>query len=231
MRTHLLPLVPLVLLSPLLLAACASLGTLRPAAPPRDDSVVYHAFVRGERFLPLVAPEAPWQQFADDAASIAAEPGALHLASLPSQRVWASPLLPVAPLNGAAADQIEELTWEATVDLDARFFVVVELRFAGEPGALLVQATPFDVQVFQDTERPGGGTSDSVSRLVGDGAPHFWRVRLLPDRTELRHDGSAVWALPGRRFLSRVAFGETRSDSLHGGRMTLRDLVYVRRPA
>ena len=37
--------------------------------------------------------------------------------------------------------------------------------------------------------------------------------------------------LAGPRALSRLAFGETRTDEEHGGTMLLRDLIYVRRPA
>ncbi|MGH2369291.1 MAG: hypothetical protein ACRDI2_13945, partial [Chloroflexota bacterium] len=121
--------------------------------------------------------------------------------------------------------------WEASVTVARRFFIVCELRFAGEPGALLVQATPFDVQVFQDPARPGGATSHSVPRLVGDGEPHFWRLRLAGGRLALHLDGSIIWTLDGPRSLARVAFGETRTDDQHAGTMLLRDVIYVRRPA
>jgi hypothetical protein len=131
---------------------------------------------------------------------------------------------------GPPAGTVEELTWETRLTLHGRFFVVCELRFTGEPGALLVQATPFDLQVFHDPARPQGGTSHSVSRLLHEGMPHYWRLRLASGRTELHLDGSVVWTLDGARSLSRVAFGETRTDELHGGTMELRDVVYVRRP-
>ncbi|MBI3970104.1 MAG: hypothetical protein HY332_02340 [Chloroflexi bacterium] len=206
-------------------------ATLQPLHVPREPSAVFQAILPGRGVVPLDAPDSPWQTFADPSASVAIGPDGMRLASAPGRRAWASPRLPLAPLGGSRPDQVEELTWDATITLDERFFVVCELRFAGEPGALLIQATPFDVQVFEDTERPNGGTSSSVSRLAGDGRMHAWRLRLDPSRLELRLDGATAWTLEGRRSLSRVAFGETRSDALHGGTMLLRDVVYVRRPA
>ncbi|HEV2123499.1 MAG TPA: hypothetical protein VGW38_12085, partial [Chloroflexota bacterium] len=105
------------------------------------------------------------------------------------------------------------------------------LRFAGEPGALLIQPTPFDIQVMLDSGRPGGGTSNSLSRRVADSSAHAWRLRSSPEQLELWLDGSMIWSLAGNRVLSRVAFGETRTDAEHGGAVQLRDIVYVRRPA
>ncbi|HET7769958.1 MAG TPA: hypothetical protein VFN74_14370, partial [Chloroflexota bacterium] len=111
-----------------------------------------------------------------------------------------------------------------------RFFVLCELRFAGEPGAILLQPTPFDLQVTFDPERPAGGTSVSVSRLLADSREHAYRLRATEQRLDLLIDGSPVWSLDGRRTLSSVAFGETRTDALHGGELRLRDVIYVRRP-
>jgi hypothetical protein len=145
----------------------------------------------------------------------------------------------VALLNGVPKGQVEEVTWEASVSLERRYFIVCELRFAGEPGAILVQATPFDLQVHHDPERPpppgasgagSSGRSESIPRLAGRGENHFWRLRLAGGRLDLRLDGSTVWSLEGPRALSRLAFGETRTDDEHGGEMRLRDLIYVRRP-
>jgi hypothetical protein len=70
-----------------------------------------------------------------------------------------------------------------------------------------------------------------VSRLVGDGQVHFWRLRLDEAGVQLRLDGTVVWQLAGKRSLARIALGDTRTDSLHGGKMLLRNVVYVRRPA
>jgi hypothetical protein len=149
---------------------------------------------------------------------------------VPRRRVWASPRLPVAPLDDVVPGQIEELSWDGVIAVEQRFFIVCELRFAGESGAVLVQATPFDLQVFHDPERPSGGRSESLSPLLGDGRAHFWRVRLADGRFELHLDGTAIWSLDGPRALARCAFGETRTDDEHGGSMLMRDLIYVRRP-
>jgi hypothetical protein len=212
------------------LSACRFRDAILPPPLPRDRAAVFHAFIAGEPFVPLGTPDSPWQVLAEPPSAVNAGPGSLTVSSVPGRRAWTSPRLPLAPLGGAPPGQVEELTWEASVTLDERYFIVCELRFAGEPGAILLQVTPFDLQVFQDAERPGGGTSDSVPRRLGDGQPHFWRLRLAEERCDLRLDGSSVWTLDGRRGLSRVAFGETRTDALHGGSLVLRDLVYVRRP-
>jgi hypothetical protein len=213
-------------------AARGAATALRPPAAARDRATVFQSLLRGDPVVSLAAPNSPWQASAEPPATVEATPDGIRVVSEPGRVAWVSPRLPLAPLLEHAPGQVEELTWEATLTLapTRRFFVVCEVRFAGEPGALLIQATPFDLQVTQDAARPGGGTSQSVSRLVGDGTPHFWRLRLDGARVELRLDGSTVWALEGGRALARVAFGETRTDALHGGTMLLRDVVYVRRP-
>ena len=155
------------------------------------------------------------------------------ITSIPGRRAFASPRLPVAALDPVASRRHEELSWTAavTVDPSVRFFIICELRFAGEAGAILFQATPFDVQVTEDSERPGGGSSVSLPRLIGDGGRHSWRLRLREAGTQVLLNGSPIWTLEGHRALAWVAFGETRTDALHGGQMTLSDVVYVRRPA
>ena len=215
-----------------ILAGCRGVPpALRPPSPPADRAAVFHAFLAGEPSPPLASSESPWQVLAEPPATAESSQEGLRLTSAPGRRVWASPRLPISYLNAAPAGQVEELTWETVLTLSQRFFVICELRFAGETGALLVQATPFDLQVFQDADRPGGGTSTSVSRLVGNGRPHAWRLRLDGQGLDLRLDSSTIWSLPGAHPLARVAFGETRTDGLHGGTMLLRDVVYVRRPA
>lgn len=201
-----------------------------PADVPRDRAAVFQDLGRGQAPPSLRAPGSCWAGTADDPARIEATAAGLRLVSEPGRRAWVSPRLPLAPLDGIPPGQIEDLTWEASIEVQRRFFIVCELRFADEPGALLVQATPFDVQVFQDPERPAGGTSESVSRLVGNGSTHFWRVRLAGGRLDLRLDGTTIWSRQGPRAFARVAFGETRTDDGHGGTMLLRDVVYVRRP-
>jgi hypothetical protein len=230
-----------------LLAIVAS-GACAPSSPPllatedlpRDSAATFRALTPGAPLEPISGPHARWASGADDPARVEPTPGALLFQSLPGRRAWAAPRLPLAPLNAVPEGHLEEVTWESTVVVEQRFFVVCELRFAGEPGAILVQATPFDLQVHHDPERPPAqnatgatsrGRSESIPRLVGRGQIHFWRLRLGGGRLDLRLDGSTIWTLEGPRALSRLAFGETRTDDEHGGEMHLRDLVYVRRPA
>jgi hypothetical protein len=219
-----------LLLGAAALSGCAIPDRLQPPAAPADRSVVFHALLTGQAAAPLGAPDSPWMVEAEPPAAVAIEGGTLRITSVPGRRAWASPRLPFTPLLDAAPGQIEDLLWEGAITLEHRYFIVCELRFSAEPGAILIQATPFDIQVFHDTERPGGGVSESVSRLVGHGGTHFWRLRLAGARLDLSLDGSTIWTRDGVPPLARVAFGETRTDPLHGGTMRLRDLVYVRRP-
>ena len=204
---------------------------LRTALPPADDAVVFQALLARRPVPPLESPESRWQVGADPPASVAIDGDTLRLTSPAGHPAWAIPQLPLTPLDGARQGQVEELTWDAAVSLDQRFFVVCELRFAGEPGSVLLQATPFDVQILHDAARPNGGRSESVPRLVGDGRTNFWRLRRDDAGLQLRLNGSPVWSMPRALALAHVAFGEVRRDPLHGGTMQLRNVVYVRRPA
>jgi hypothetical protein len=226
-----------------LLAALAPLGTacarpqlttaLRPPASPRDHAVTFQALLPGQVAPPLDAPESAWYALAESPSTVSQMGGELAIVSVPGRRAFVTPRLPVAPAEPLVSGQHEDLTWTTTLTLEARqqFFVVCELRFAGEPGAVLVQATPTDTQISQDSERPGGATSVSRSVRTADGRPQHWRLRLTETRGELLLNGSPLWALEGRKALGTVSFGETRTDALHGGQMRLRDVVYVRRPA
>jgi hypothetical protein len=218
------------------LTACGSArvrSALFPAPAPRDRNVVFQALLRGQPAPAVTGPDSAWQSFVEAPSRIEADGDRLRLIAEPGRLVWVSPRLPVAPLVPLVPRQFEELSWtaEITVDPDRRYVVLCELRFAGEPGAVLLQPTPFDVQLTLDSERPNGGASTSLPLRVADGRPNYWRLRFTEARTELLLNSTTVWTLEGRHALARVAFGETRSDALHGGRLVLRDVVYVRRPA
>lgn len=208
-------------------------AALRPQPLPVDGAAVFHAFLRGQPVTPLSAPDSAWQVGVEAPASVAASADGLSIVSLPERRAWASPRLPLAPLGSTQPLGIEELAWEASLTIapEQRYFILCELRFAGEPDALFIQPTPFDIQIMLDTARAGGGTSTSLSRRIADGSAHAWRLRSTPEQFELWLDGSRIWSMAGNRALSRVAFGETRTDAEHGGMVQLRDIVYVRRPA
>jgi hypothetical protein len=215
------------------LVACSSrLSGIAPNQPPRDRAAVLQTLLRGQPVPPIGVPENPWHIVSEPPSDVRLDTGVLVIRSEPGRRAFASPRAPFAPVGYAPPRFVEELAWLARVSITPgqRFFILCELRFAGEPGAILLQPTPFDLQITLDSERPGGGTSHSVSRLLGDGREHAYRLRATEERLDLFLDGSPIWALAGRRALSSVAFGETRTDSLHGGELRLRDVVYVRRP-
>jgi hypothetical protein len=216
----------------LTLSACGVDPDLFPrrADLPRDRAAGFTALGPSQPVQPVTGPDARWAAAADDPASVEVNPEGLRLTSFPGRRAWASPHLPVAPIGAIHPAQIEDLSWNADIAVERRFFIVCELRFAEEPGAVLIQATPYDLQVTHDPERPSGGRSESVSRLVSAGGAHFWRLRLTAGRLDLFLDGAPVWSTTGPRSFARIAYGETRTDDEHGGTMLLRDLVYVRRP-
>ena len=217
--------------------ACAPasplLSTIGNTPPPRDRAAVLQTLLPGQPVPPIGVPESPWHVVAEPPAQVHLEGTTLVVRSEPGRRAFVSPRAPFAPFGYAPQRFVEELSWLARVTIapGLRFFILCELRFSGEPGAILLQPTPFDLQVTLDPERPAGGTSVSLSRLLGDGREHAYRLRATEQRLELFLDGSSIWTLDGRRTLSSVAFGETRTDALHGGELRLSDVTYVRRPA
>lgn len=216
------------------LAGCAPrFAALSPSPPPRDRAAVLQTLLPGRPSPALGTAEFPWHVVATPPAEVRLDGDALVVRTEPGRLAFASPHAPFAPLPYRPPRFVEELSWVARVRVAAglRFFILCALRFAGEPGSILVQPTPFDLQLTHDAERPGAGTSVSLAALVADDTEHSWRLRSNEQRTELLLNGSAIWSLAGRRVLSAVAFGETATDVLHGGELHLRDVVYVRRPA
>ncbi|MGI8422826.1 MAG: hypothetical protein ACR2NO_01690 [Chloroflexota bacterium] len=209
------------------------LAAFSAGPPPRDRAAVLQTLLPGQPVPPLGTPESPWHVAAEPPAEVRLDGDALVVRTEPGRRAFASPRAPLAPLEYAPPRFVEELSWvgRVTVLAGQRFFILCELRFAGEPGAVLIQPTPFDLQVTDDPERPAGGSSVSISRLLGDGREYSYRLRGTEQRLELFLNGAPIWGLDGRHVLSSVAFGETRTDALHGGELRLRDVVYVRRPA
>ncbi|HEU5317762.1 MAG TPA: hypothetical protein VFX49_16745 [Chloroflexota bacterium] len=168
----------------------------------------------------------------DPPAEVRLEGTELVVRTEPGRRAFVAPRAPFAALPYETPRFVEELGWVSRVAVrpGVRFFVLLTLRFAGESGAILVQPTPFDLQITSDSDRPERGVSRSLPHLVGDGAEHAWRLRLTEQRTELLLDGTSIWSLDGRRVVGAIAFGETITDQLHGGELRLRDVAYVRRP-
>jgi hypothetical protein len=212
---------------------CLPRTALTPSPLPRDRAAVLQTLLPGQPVPPIGVPESPWHVVAEAPAEVRLDGTSLVVRSEPGRRAFVSPRAPFAPLGYAPPRFVEELSWLASISITPglRFFVLCELRFAGEPGAILLQPTPFDLQVSLDPERPAGGTSVSVSRLLADGRERAYRLRATEQRVELYLNGSPIWTLEGGRVLSSVAFGETRTDALHGGELRLRDVVYIRRPA
>ena len=222
-----------LLIGAYLLFGCApSVPALNPKQPPRDRAATLQTLFSGRPVPPIGRPELPWHVVSDPPADVRLDGVELVVRTEPGRRAFVAPRVPLATLPYDPPRFIEELGWVARVAVrpPMRFFVLLTLRFAGEPGAILVQPTPFDLQITSDADRPERGVSRSLPHLVGDGEAHAWRLRLTEQRTELFLDGTPIWSLDGRRVLSAVAFGETITDQFHGGELRLRDVAYVRRP-
>lgn len=232
-----LPFLALLLIAGTALATRQALtgwaGTTAVADPP---AVVFHEPFHGRPFEPTrPLNTGRWEVLAPPSVTARVEADGLLLEVPRATPGWLHPRLPLA--RGAHAGRVgggggwqETLQWESRVETLTFFFVVAELRFAPPQGALLLQATPVDVQVT--TVTGAEERSDAVSYVAAnDGRFHTWRLESSGERLTLSVAGSPRWSrpLPGR--LAAVRFGEVRTDELHGGRLWLRDVTYVRRPA
>ncbi len=93
---------------------------------------------------------------------------------------------------------------------------------------LLIQRTPYGLHVTYP---------NAAGALEGYGIPyafpeppqaHTWRVLRRSSRISLAVDGQVVWSAAAEHFSTLPRFGESRSDELHAGRLTL-DWVRYRR--
>src|SRR5688572_30446624 len=124
------------------------LSPINPRPPPRDRAAVLHTLLPGQPVPPIGVPESPWHVVNEAPAEVRLDGSTLVVRTEPGRRAFASPRAPFAPLGYAPPRFVEELSWLARVIITPglRFFILCELRCAGEAGAILLQPTPFDVQ-------------------------------------------------------------------------------------
>ena len=181
---------------------------------------------------PIIA-EGWWRVLGDDTTSIRVWSGTLHLAPPPATQAFVELLLPSEPtfpggqrwlpagLYNAAYE--EELAWRGEAQVEREYFIVLAWSM------LLVQRTPYGLHVSYP---------NATGVLEGHQVPyafpeppqaHTWRVLRRSSRISLAVDGQVVWSAAEQGHVNQLPrFGESRSDTLHAGRLTL-DWVRYRR--
>ncbi len=118
----------------------------------------------------------------------------------------------------------EELIWRGEVQVEREYFIVLLW------GMFLVQRTSYGLHITYP---------NAAGVLEGHQVPydfpeppnaHTWRVVRRSNRISLAVDGQIVWSAAAEQgHLNRLPrFGESRSDELHAGKLTL-DWVRYRR--
>jgi hypothetical protein len=123
---------------------------------------------------------------------------------------WDAPRALLSRQDGRSG---EELTWEAAVERDGTYFVLVETD------RLLVQLTESGLSATQTDA--SGATPQSVTRSLPNGSRQEWTLRRAGGRVTLSLGGETLWQGPAGGPFGYVRLGETRSDPLHGGTLRL----------
>ncbi len=199
---------------------------------PARWGVVY-AKLTDDFSTPVIA-EGRWRIAGDDATSIRVRNGTLHITPPPGTQAFVELLLPSNPtLPGSPrwlpvglydAPYEEELTWRGAAQVEREYFIVLVWN------TLMVQRTPYGLHITYP---------DAAGSLEGHGVPfafpepsqaHTWRVLRRSSRISLAVDDQVVWsAVSQQGQLNQLPrFGESRTDELHAGGLTL-DWVRYRR--
>ena len=200
---------------------------------PARWGVVYAELV--DDFSGPVIAEGWWRVLGDDTASIRIWNGALHLSPPPATQALVELLLHTSnptfpggqrwlPAGLDDAPYEEELSWRGEAQVEREYFVVLVWHL------LLVQRTPYGLHVTYP---------NSAGVLEGHQVPftfpdpsraHTWRVLRRSNRISLAVDDQVVWsAAAEQEHLNRLPrFGESRTDELHAGGLTLERVRYRR---
>jgi hypothetical protein len=128
---------------------------------------------------------------------------------------WDAPRALLSRQDGRSG---EELTWEASIERDGAYFVLVETD------RLLVQLTESGLSVAQTDA--SGAAPQSVTRPLPNGSRQEWALRRVGRRVTLSLGGETLWQGPAGGPFGYIRLGETRSDPLHGGTLRLYGLRY-----
>ena len=199
---------------------------------PARWGVVY-AELTDDFNTPVIA-EGRWRTFADSTASIRVQNGTLHIAPPPATQAFVELLIPSNPTFPGGqrwlpaglydAPYEEELTWRGEAQVEREYFIVLLWSM------LLVQRTPYGLHITYP---------NAAGVLEGHQVPydfpepsraHNWSVLRRSSRISLAVDDQVVWSAAAEQgHLNQLPrLGESRTDELHAGRLTL-DWVRYRR--
>ena len=189
------------------------------------------AQVREEFQHPDVAEH--WQFVAEDGAEVSVQGGRLVIRTPPGAKAFVTMPLPPRPaalllprprwwqLMGLRRPAvIEELAWTARLQLDNQFFVVAVID------GLLVQGTPYGLHLTVP-QADGSVLGREVRQVsVAAGLDHTWRLIRSGDWVALEIDEREVWRGLARGPFREIRFGETQTDRLHGGALSIEHVEY-----
>ena len=182
---------------------------------------------------PVIA-EGWWRVLGDDTTSIRVWSGTLHLDPPPATQAFVELLLPSNPTFPGGQRWLpaglydvpyeEELAWRGAAQVEREYFIVLVWNM------LLVQRTPYGLHItYPDTA--GALTGHQVPYAFPEPVQaHTWRVLRRSGRIALAIDDQIVWSAAAEQgHLNQLPrFGESRTDPLHAGELTL-DWVRYRR--
>jgi hypothetical protein len=126
--------------------------------------------------------------------------------------------------RGLYVDEYEELLeWDASITLENAYFVVVQTK------QIQVQVAPFGLHITYPNP-DGRVTEHHVEQpLLGRGGSHHFQLERAGGQVRLKVDQAVGWVSPDAGKFGLIRFGESRPDALHGGRLALSQVRYVRR--
>ena len=182
---------------------------------------------------PVIA-EGRWRILGDDTTSIRVLDGTLYLAPPPATQAFVELLLPSRPTLPGEQRWLpvglydtpyeEELTWRGQAQVEREYFIVLVWDM------LLLQRTPYGLHVTYPNA-DGVEEGHPIAFAFPDPTEaHTWRLLRRAGRISLIVDGQLVWwAVAGQEQFNQLPrFGESRTDELHAGGLTL-DWVRYRR--
>ena len=182
---------------------------------------------------PVIA-EGRWRILGDDTTSIRVRNGMLHLVPPPATQAFVELLLPSNPTFPGEERWLpvglydtpyeEELAWRGKVQVEREYFVVLVWHL------LLVQRTPYGLHVTYPNSA-GGLEGHQIPFAFSDPSrAHTWRVLRRSNRISLAVDDQVVWSAAAEQahLNGLPRFGESRTDELHAGGLTLEWVRYRR---
>lgn len=198
---------------------------------------LFNPITRGQPLVTVAAPftseasmRAAWDVETGGGGQARFENGAVVLQAPPRgtaflrARIGAMPDLGSSwwlPIGVGERQRIETLTWRATVNRTAPYFVVLDVP------TLLIQVVPYGIHVTYPDERDVMRGHEIQHPVGVGGQAHTWVVERAGSLISLSIDGRRVWSAPPRGALGQMRLGETKVDAEHGGSMRVESASYT----